>query len=236
MTSAVVHGLVLLRIPIVSAERFSEDAKTGALELLLSTPASIRNILCGHGLALRRYLAGPALIAFLVHAVPVAIFVAIQPAVMGRDYSFMELLSLVVKRVAGRATPLHWENGLMLTAMLAVVPSIVLNWFSLACLGTWLSLRVKRAMLIPFAAFALSLLPPAFMLGMLTAVKEYNKWVIGQDLDEMFYMASAWLFHAGTQLFWIAFCLVALLAKFRQDAAERYHAPRKRRWWHFRVA
>jgi ABC-type transport system involved in multi-copper enzyme maturation permease subunit len=234
LTAGSVHALVLLRIPIAAAERFSEDAKSGALELLLTSPLGVSRILYGHWLALRRNLAGPAALALLVHCVPVALFVAIQPAFFGRNYTLLELVNLVFERLAGARDTPYWENGLMILAMLAVIPSVVVTWFSLACLGTWLSLRVRRAMAVPILALALSALPPALMLATVASIKEYNRWNLGNDYDEIFYMSLAWFLHAGTQLFWIAFCGVSSIARFRKAAADRYSSGR-RRWWQMRI-
>ena len=46
--AAAIHGLMILRVAIVAAERFGEDRRSGALELILSTPLSISSVLAGH--------------------------------------------------------------------------------------------------------------------------------------------------------------------------------------------
>ena len=58
------HIFILLRIAIIAADRFGEDRRSGALELVLSTPMTIKSILSGHWMGLRRYFAGPILLAF----------------------------------------------------------------------------------------------------------------------------------------------------------------------------
>jgi len=60
-TALLLNTLLKLWIAVEAGQRLVEDQKMGALELLLSTPLSARDILRGQWLALRRQFLGPLL-------------------------------------------------------------------------------------------------------------------------------------------------------------------------------
>jgi hypothetical protein len=61
ITGFILNCLLKLWIGVETGQRLSEDRKIGALELLLSTPLTVRDILSGQLLALRRQFLGPFL-------------------------------------------------------------------------------------------------------------------------------------------------------------------------------
>lgn len=67
IATAVILNLVLkLWIPIEAAQRLAEDRDMGALELLLSTPLTVRDILRGQLMALRRQFLWPLLAVMVI--------------------------------------------------------------------------------------------------------------------------------------------------------------------------
>ncbi len=65
VTSFLLHGFIKARLITKGCQQLQDDRKSGALELLLCTPLSIREILGGQRLALRRQFLGPILTILL---------------------------------------------------------------------------------------------------------------------------------------------------------------------------
>lgn len=236
-TACMIHGLILLRIPMVAAERFGEDRKSGALELLISTPMSIREILCGHWMGLRRYFAGPCLAALLVHALAIVHMVGLQPLLAGRAQGFTEMLRDIVLHVQGISIHRNWENNIILLIMLGAIPLSLLGWTSLSYFATYLSLRVKRPLGIPMISLVTLFAPPGLAVGAVFAVMEYNKWRFDDEFSAvLFYLTLAFIFEAAAQFFWIRWSRRQLLRQFRTAATDRYQPPKPRRWWQMRIA
>ena len=66
-TGLAIHALVLYYAAAAASQRLAEDKQTGALELILCTPASERAVARGLWLAYGRKMFFPAIIAVLVH-------------------------------------------------------------------------------------------------------------------------------------------------------------------------
>jgi len=74
-TAILLNSLLKLWIAIESVQKLAEDHQSGALELLLSTPLSVRDIVRGQLLALRRQFLGPLLVVLVIE-----VFLAVQVA------------------------------------------------------------------------------------------------------------------------------------------------------------
>ncbi len=68
-TALLFHTLLKFWIASEACHRFVQDRKSGALELLLSTPISVEEILHGQKLALIRQFAGPAIFILIIDTV-----------------------------------------------------------------------------------------------------------------------------------------------------------------------
>jgi ABC-type transport system involved in multi-copper enzyme maturation permease subunit len=66
LTGLIVHTVIKFWVATEASRRFSLDRQSGALELLLSTPISIKEVLRGQWLGLERQFAAPVLIILLV--------------------------------------------------------------------------------------------------------------------------------------------------------------------------
>jgi ABC-type transport system involved in multi-copper enzyme maturation permease subunit len=235
--AALLHAAILLRLPIVAAERFAEDRKTGALELLVSTPLTIREILRGHWKALRRYFAGPAAIALLMHIVPILHLIELLPIISNRGKSLSELLRELRDHFLGSPISDGWENHMAFLVMVALAPILALNWVSLACFSTYLSLKVKKVLTIPPLALAVLHVPPALALFSVFAFMGLNRWRIDNSFDEsLFCFGLAVIFECISQIFWIVWSRKRLLRDFRVAATDRYQPPKPPRWWQWRIA
>jgi hypothetical protein len=60
------NSLLKLWVAVEAGQRLADDQKLGALELILSTPLTVREILLGQFLALRRQFLGPLLVVVVV--------------------------------------------------------------------------------------------------------------------------------------------------------------------------
>jgi hypothetical protein len=228
-----------LRIPIVAAERFSQDRKTGALELLISTPLSIGAILRGHGLALLRYCGGPIVVALFIHFWPVVYLVTLQPIFSpDRSPTFAGMLGEIAAHLRGESDIGHnWPSHAGLLIFLGLIPVLAISWLSLASLSTYLSLRMKRPLAIPFVAIGLSHALPWLALAGVFALIEYQQIRLGDDFTEfLIYYSIAFIFEVVAQIFWIWFSLRQTLKHFRTSATDRYQPPKPQRWWHMRIA
>jgi ABC-2 family transporter protein len=68
-TALLLNSLLKLWVAVETGQRLADDQKLGALELLLSTPLTVRDILRGQFLALRRQFLGPLIFVVVVELV-----------------------------------------------------------------------------------------------------------------------------------------------------------------------
>ena len=69
VTALILNSTLKLWIGLEAGQQLSEDQKAGALELLLSTPLTVRDILRGQLLALRRQFLGPMLLVAAIQLI-----------------------------------------------------------------------------------------------------------------------------------------------------------------------
>ena len=67
--AAILNSTLKLWVPIEAAQRLAEDQSAGALELLLSTPLTVRDIVRGQFMALRRQFFRPLLVIVLIELI-----------------------------------------------------------------------------------------------------------------------------------------------------------------------
>ena len=72
-TVLLLNSLLKLWVAVETGQRLAEDQKMGALELLLSTPLRIKDILSGQWLALRRQFLWPLILVFAVELLLVSL-------------------------------------------------------------------------------------------------------------------------------------------------------------------
>jgi ABC-type Na+ efflux pump permease subunit len=119
VTALVLNTMLKLWIASEAARRFGEDRKSGALELLLSTPLSVREILRGQFLALRRQFLAPLIFVVAIESMFV---------VVGLRYNSMDAESL----------PMYfcWWVGVMIM--------LVADLLALSAVGMWVGLTAKN--------------------------------------------------------------------------------------------
>jgi hypothetical protein len=231
--TAVVHGLMVLRVAIVAAERFGEDRKSGALELILSTPLSIRSVLAGHWKGLRRYFAGPALIVWGVHVMALSRFFTIPPILAEGVRNIGEVLAYTFAHLCGQAFPdSGWEVLMIALIISGLFPLLLLDWIAIAWLGTWCSLRSRHLIFAPIQTLFLLHVPPIIVYGFIAGFFANRGFLGGHTFSEglTLYALVASLFIAN-QVGFIWWSRRQIYKHFRTAATDRYQPPKKLRWW-----
>jgi hypothetical protein len=82
------NSLLKLWVTVEAGQRLADDQKLGALELLLSTPLTVRDILRGQFLALRRQFLGPLIFVVVVELSLAFAVAAKSPLYASRTYAF----------------------------------------------------------------------------------------------------------------------------------------------------
>lgn len=153
------HVALGFRVATLSTHRFSQDRKSGALELILSTPLTTKRIVRGNGLALFRELAAPAAAVALIHVLFIwgfteMIVLDLYPGLSAweliRDFAKGDLPSHHEFRELGFVLLLLGTSGLLLA----------FDWITVAWVGMWIGLKVKHARTAPWFTLALVMIPP----------------------------------------------------------------------------
>ncbi len=205
-TAMILNTVLKIWIASEAGQRLGKDRRAGALELLLSTPLSVPEILRGQMLALQRQFLGPLL------------------TVLAVEFVFMAA-SLQNNRSDAAAIMAFWVAGMVM---------LVTDMLALCALGMWLSLTaknpnratgmaVRRVLVLPlavglgiivFSSFA----PSAFSATEPTWQFIWGLWFGLGMLTDLAFGLTAWR---------------RLRTEFREAAAQRY-APTSLlpgRWW-----
>lgn len=138
-TALIVHSLFKCWLPIEASRRFGADRRSGALELLLCTPLSVREILRGQWLALLRQ------------------FGAAVALVCAVDFIF---LGLGLKRSYGQG-----DRDLWIAVWLAGILIFVFDLITLALVSMWGSLRSRKGAQAGLSAIVRVCVVPWFLFG-----------------------------------------------------------------------
>jgi ABC-type transport system involved in cytochrome c biogenesis permease component len=144
MTALAAHTILKFWLASEACNRFVQDRKSGALELLLSTPLSVKEILRGQQLALFRQFAGPAVYILII------------------DLAF--LFSGLQDRDLGSSS----EHTFWVMMWLAGIIVFIMDLFALSWVSMWMGMTspkinrasgaaISRILVLPWAAFAMSL-------------------------------------------------------------------------------
>jgi len=198
-TAVLLHTMLKLWAASEACQKFGADRRSGALELLLSTPLTVREVLRGQMLSLRRQ--------FLA---PVAAVVAVDFVFMFAGYSQVS--------VSGGS---FWT-----WFCLAGISSFVADIYTLCWTGMWLGLTSKHINRATGATVVRVLVLPWLALGgMLLAISVLELWRHVDDSE--YFILGSW-FALGI-LNDLVFCLWArarLLGRLRTVATERYSPSR----------
>lgn len=234
VAGAVIHVLILLRLAVIAAERFGEDRRSGALELTLSTPMTIKKVLAGHWLALIRYFGGPVLIAFGIQVLAICLLVNVPTLDNRNPTSVGQLLLEIASHIV--IAPLPQNEPIFHIALLiglGLFPVLALNWVALAWLSTWFSLRTKAAITAPIAALITLHVPPWLLFGLTAVIIEENRLAPSHNLSAalLFYFLAVTILLTH-QILCVRWSRRRLYKHFRTAATDRYQPqPVRRPWW-----
>ena len=143
---ALPFGFLLKWLFALQACRFFVEARrTGALETLLCTPLTSRDLISGQALALKRTFLWPVVTFLALLFVPAATQVLIAPT-----WSGPELLSAFIPFVSACFSCL----------------TMVADCYALGAFGMWLALTIKKPGLAPALTILYVLVLPSFLCGL----------------------------------------------------------------------
>lgn len=235
-TGLAMHALALYYAAAAASQRLAEDKQTGALELILCTPASERAVARGLWLAYGRKMFFPVIVAVLVHGYfiwMVANAMALEPrGLLPISFTPGELLWAALLDEPIRGHRLDWHFGFMLRGALLVLVVLLANWITLGWVGRWLGLRMKHPGFAPLAALTLVIVPP--ILGISLACYLADQWRFTRLPERQFLPLMLWLCFAICITNCLALSLWAaghLRRDFRLVVTSRFQPPSTRRWW-----
>jgi hypothetical protein len=224
--TVLVHLLIAFRLATAASWRLAEDRRSGALELLLGTELSVRELLRGHRMALRRQFFGPALIVNLAAIFALALLLQMFSA----DMALIGLWDTLFAIFSGQTR--NAEMGLVFFMVASIHVMLTLNWIGIGSVGMWMGLREKRSGFAAWITLATVLLPPWVLLifGMIALEEAGAMRTFPPQLLIPWVILVAWLLGLSHLLFLWLWSRRNLLKRFREIAADRYAGPRPFPW------
>lgn len=208
LTAFLLNTILKMWIASESCRRFLEDRKSGAMELLLSAPLKVSELIQGQLRALLRQFGGPT------------------AAVVAVD------ILLMVAPAWGRSTRV---DDFWVWIFLAAIAMLIADMITIAWLGMWIGLTatkankasgaiVSRVMALPWAIFMVGVTSLGILFSLL-------RWTPPSLPDPEYVFLGAWFgISLLNDLIWIAWSGERLYGQFRERATQRA-APAKRRWF-----
>lgn len=203
--TALLYLAMRVRSCSLPGEIITRDRFSGALELLLSTTLTERDVARGQWLTWRRTLLGPAIAVGLIGTfVTIAASFDVNPDEVGLlFYVYFALLILFASDLVASVWTGMWTACFARTAAAAPGQAII------------------RLLLLPWLVFV-------------AGVTFCVKFRIGQNIEFPEVFTIWWLLCMANNLFWIGRSRRLFYQRLRTAAAERYQPPaHKKPWWHF---
>ena len=205
MTAVVLHSMLKFWLASEACFRFVHDRKTGALELLLSTPLNVAEITHGQRLALLRQFGGPVFYVLLIDLVFLILGMKEFSAGETSGRNFWILVWL-----AGMFIFLMDLNALSWMSMWMGLKNIKVNRAS--------GMAISRILILPWLVFSLSLT----LLGAIHFLSQFG-W-------NEFYLLGYWTaLCVANNLIFSSSSKRSLNTQFREIATQRF-APKKLRF------
>ncbi|MFN3409881.1 MAG: ABC transporter permease [Limisphaerales bacterium] len=186
-----------------AAAQLAEDRRIGALELLLSTPLSVSDIIRGQGLALRRQFLGPVLFVIALH------FVFLAVGLGHREFFYSSE-----------------SRGLWVFGCLLLVVVLVADLVTLFYVTLWRALVARNATRASGEALTRVLALPWLLYAVLMAMIGISG---GGGLEAAGLMVVWAMLSLGVDFFFGISAKVKLEEEFRVRAMSRYAPPVP--WW-----
>lgn len=195
LTAIFLHMVIKIWLCSESGRLFAEDKKSGALELTLSTPLSVREILEGQFLGLLRQF---GLAAGII------------------------LLADVIMMVLGARLHAHAGDSNWVLMSFAGILVLVMDLFTIPTLGMWLALTAKRASRAALlTGFYILILPWLILFGFLTFVALVKFTGIE---SVQFVVGAYFVISLIIDLLFFLWASGNLISKFREVVTERFDA------------
>jgi hypothetical protein len=198
MTAIVLNLVIKIWFASEAGRQLAEDRKNGALELLLSTPLSVRDILRGQMLALRRQFLGPVIVVLVVWGLFMRASLSESMSTEDRD-----------------TTICFW-----LAVMAILIPDLIaLYW-----VGLWQGLTAKNPNRVAGASATRILALPWVILALICMVMSMAWMVVRQQTDFGPTSVIGLWFGLGlaTDIGFAVWSRHKLLTEFRLAAERRY--------------
>jgi hypothetical protein len=204
-TAVLLHVLLKLWVTSEACQKFGVDRRSGALELLLSTPLTVRQILRGQMLSLRRQFLAPVAVVVMVDVV--FMFAGFrQVAVSGGNY---------------------W-----IWLCIVGISSFVADVYTLAWVGMWLGLTARHTNRATGATVTRVLVLPWFVwFGMLFLISLLEIWR-RVDNEEYFLLGSWFALAMLNDFVFALWARTRLFGSLRTIATQRHTTSRSPfGWW-----
>jgi ABC-type transport system involved in multi-copper enzyme maturation permease subunit len=200
-TALALHFLLKLWVTSEACQRFGPDHRSGALELLLSTPLTVGEILRGQMLALRRQFLGPVLA--------------------------VAVLDLVFMVVGARASGLAQDN-LWGWVCWAGIVTLLADAYTLCWVGMWVGLVSKRPNRATSAVITrVMVLPWGAWIGLLLLVGMTRWWLrVGESWK--FYLGLWFVLGMAADVYFCLWARSRLRRDLRVVATQRFVPGRLR--------
>jgi ABC-type transport system involved in cytochrome c biogenesis permease component len=199
MTALWLHSILKFWVATEACRRFTADRRNGALELLLSTPVTVREILNGQLLALLKQFALPAMVVVLA-----------------------DIIFLFSERQEGDWV-LVWIAGITIFIADLITLAWVSMWTGLRSLNTNRAsgAAMARVLILPWLLFAM-------MWTGVAILEEINRRILPRWVtDETTAIVSWAVIGLAVDIFFGAWAYRNLTGKFRETVAARFDKQRK---------
>jgi hypothetical protein len=196
-TAVIVNFIIRTWFATEAARQISDDRKAGTLELLITTPLSVRDIVRGQSLALQRQFAGP-----------VGVIIAVQIVFMLAQLKGYE----------------NEDRTLWVCFWLAVTFMLLADLVALYWLGMWHGLTSRSLNHAAGASNSRILLLPWLLIGMVTLVLALvsRNSSSSPDLGPKFFLGLWFFLGVAVDIYFAADARSKLLTRFRTAAAQRF--------------
>ncbi len=211
VTALFLHTILKYWLAGEASRRFTDDRRSGALELMLSTPISVQDVLRGQKLALVRQFLGPVLCIAVV------------------DFILM---------MAG-LSEMSSDKSDWILVWIAGIGIFLFDLYALSWLGMWQAMTnqkvnraaggaIARILFLPWLAFGLTFAVIAIIsLFSVTRQLVPKSSYFDESLITIYWIALS----VVNNVIWIAYARKRLNARFREIATQRFDAPRS--FWSF---
>ena len=189
-----VHAFLKLWAALEAPRQFFADQRSGALELLLTTPLDLPGLVRGRLLAHRRQFLGPTLAVATGEAL------------------------LILRQFFGH--PNEGDNLLFLLFGLAHLGTLLFDVITLGWVGNWLGLSVRGNRSTVYAVLQILVLPWAIWIVAFPAVAFAIRPALSNQINWAMVTVLAWMaLMFANNSFWLRRARRGLLGRFRETAA-----------------